>query len=365
MGWTNSHLYRFEIQGTEFGEPDPENEFYGLRMKNSHAARLSKVILHEKAKLLYDYDFGDNWQHEVLIEKILPVESGMQYPVCLGGKRACPPEDCGGISGYAHLLEVMQNPLDEEHEEVMEWLGGQFDPEEFDLSEVNRKLKSYSAHDTVKAKRKIGRNDPCPCRSGKKYKYCCGKQTGAASPSNHKLLPGDFRAMRRLMERDLRSLQKIVEKQGFETEEEANAFLQQVTGKGQIPEWIPETLLERAQELIYQAWETTDRKERIRLAKEALKVCQDCADAYVVLAEEAAGTPQEARNWYQRGVEAGEHALGPEVFANEAGSFWELMETRPYMRAREGLADCLFFFGEHNAAIQHYRVLYNPNSVKC
>jgi tetratricopeptide (TPR) repeat protein len=363
MGWTNSHLYRFEIQGTQFGEPDPENSFYGMKMKNSHTARLSKVISHEKVKFLYEYDFGDSWQHELLIEKILPVEPGTQYPVCFKGKRACPPEDCGGIWGYAHLLEVMRDPLDEEHEEIMEWLGGEFDPEEFDLSEINEELKGYSAPETAKAKRKTGRNDPCPCGSGKKYKYCCGREAGTKSSSNQKLSTGDFRAMRRLMERDLRSLQKMVEEQNFETEEEADAFLQQVTRKGQIPEWIPETPLEKAQELIYQAWETTDRKERIRLAKEALRVCQDCADAYIVLAEEAARTPEEARNWYQRGVEAGEHALGPEVFANEAGNFWGLVETRPYMRAREGLADCLSFLGEHNAAIQHYRDMLrlNPN----
>ena len=363
MGWTNSHLYCFEIQGIQFGEPDPENESYGLKMKNSHTTRLSKVVSNEKAEFVYEYDFGDSWQHKLLIEKILLAQPGKQYPTCLGGKRACPPEDCGGIWGYAHLLEVIQNPLHEEHEEMMEWLGGQFDPEEFDLQEVNWRLRGYSEDDTAKARRKIGRNDPCPCGSGKKYKYCCGKQNAPTLPSSQKPSMSDLRAMRRLMERDLRSLQKMVEKQGFETEEVADAFLQQVTARGETPGWIPETPLEKAQELIYQAWETTDKKERIRLAMEALKVCQDCADAYVVLAEEAAETPQEARNWYQRGVEAGENALASETFVKEAGNFWGLIETRPYMRAREGLADCLAFLGERNAAIQHYQDMLrlNPN----
>ena len=175
MGWTNSHLYQFEIQGTQFGEPVPENKFYGLKLKNSHTARLSKVISYEKAKFVYEYDFGDSWQHELLIEKILPAEPSMQYPICLGGKRACPTEDCGGIWGYAHLLEVIRDPLHKEYEETREWLGEQFDPEEFDLQEVNWWLKGHSEDDAAKARRKIGRNDPCPCGSGKKYKYCCGR----------------------------------------------------------------------------------------------------------------------------------------------------------------------------------------------
>lgn len=126
---------------------------------------------------------------------------------------------------------------------------------------------------------------------------------------------------------------------------------------------MPETPAEQAQELVYQALEAIEKKDHIRLAMEALELYQDCADAYVLLAEEAAETPEQARNWYQRGVEAGERALGPEVFTNEAGRFWGLIETRPYIRAREGLADCLFFLGEYDAAIEHYREMLrlNPN----
>ena len=158
--------------------------------------------------------------------------------------------------------------------------------------------------------------------------------------------------MRRLMERDLRALQKVVERQNFESPDEAETFLRQGTAKGDIPEWTPETPLEQAQELVYKALEATEKRERIRLAMDALRISQDCADAYVLLAEEAALMPEQARNWYQRGVEAGERALGPEIFAREAGNFWSLIETRPYMRAREGLADCLSFLGEGDAAVK-------------
>jgi tetratricopeptide (TPR) repeat protein len=350
MGWTNSHLYRFEIGGTEFGEP--ENESYGLEVKNSHRTKLIRVAPREKTKFTYEYDFGDSWEHEILVEKILQAEPGVRYPVCLAGKRACPPEDCGGIWGYAHLLEVIRDPAHEEHEEMMEWLGGQFDPEEFDLDRLNQRLKGHVEKGTARASPKIGGYDPCPGGSGKKYRECCGAGTQPAP------LPD-----RRLMERTLRSIEKLMTKQHFGSVDEMNAYLKQFNTKGHFPEWIPETPMEQAQELVYQALETTEKKERIRLAIESLKICDDCADAYVLLAEEAAEIPEQARNWYQRGMEAGERALGPEVFAKGVGHFWGLIETRPYMRAREGLADCLCCLGQRDVAIEHYRDMLrlNPN----
>jgi tetratricopeptide (TPR) repeat protein len=212
--------------------------------------------------------------------------------------------------------------------------------------------EDVTKREMARARPKVGRNDPCPCGSGKKYKKCCG---AASEPVP---LPD-----RRLMERNLRSIEKLMAKQDFGSVDEMNAYLKQFNTKGRFPEWIPETPMEQAQELIYQALETAGKKERIRLAIESLKICDDCADAYVLLAEEAAEIPEQARNWYQRGVEASERALGPEVFAKGVGHFWGLIETRPYMRAREGLADCLFSLGERDVAIEHYRDMLrlNPN----
>jgi hypothetical protein len=138
MGWEGYHLYRFGVGGVDFGEPDPE---FGDDMKSASAAKLNQLVRGEKTKFIYEYDFGDSWEHEILIEKILPPEEGVRYPVCLDGKRACPPEDCGGVWGYADLLETIQNPESEEYEEMMEWLGGEFDPEAFDLEAINQSLK--------------------------------------------------------------------------------------------------------------------------------------------------------------------------------------------------------------------------------
>jgi hypothetical protein len=137
MGWTNSHLYEFEIGEDRVGEPDPE---YGAEVRSARRVRLSQIG--PGAKFSYTYDFGDDWEHAILVEKVLPPEEGVSYPRCLTGRRRCPPEDCGGVWGYAHLLEALQNPEDPEHAELMEWAGGPFDPAEFDTTGINAELKS-------------------------------------------------------------------------------------------------------------------------------------------------------------------------------------------------------------------------------
>ncbi|MEZ4656900.1 MAG: hypothetical protein R2911_04960 [Caldilineaceae bacterium] len=115
--------------------------------------------------------------------------------------------------------------------------------------------------------------------------------------------------------------------------------------------------LDRAQELMYQAWEESNPARRVILAHEALEISPDCADAYVLLAEEEADTVERALHYYEQGVAAGERALGPQVFAEDTGHFWGLLETRPYMRARQGLAEVLWRLGRTKEAIHHYREL--------
>ncbi|MFC1971367.1 plasmid pRiA4b ORF-3 family protein [Chloroflexota bacterium] len=143
MGWTNSHLYRFEIGGAEYGEPDPEYADHGIDMRNARRIKLNQVVSSEKMRFTYEYDFGDGWGHQVLVEKILPADPHAQYPVCIAGKQACPPENCGGIWGYAELLKIIRDPLHEEHQSMMVWLGGSFDPKAFDIDQVNRSLRHF------------------------------------------------------------------------------------------------------------------------------------------------------------------------------------------------------------------------------
>ncbi|NBC15780.1 MAG: hypothetical protein GVY18_00515 [Bacteroidetes bacterium] len=166
---------------------------------------------------------------------------------------------------------------------------------------------------------------------------------------------------RRSMEKMMRDLTKLLEQQEFETIDEANAFLQQFTGQP-IPE-MPgsDDPLAQAQELIYDAYEAPSRKKAIALARQALEVSPDCADAYVLLAEAEAETLEAARDYFEQGVAAGERALDADLFDEAAGHFWGILETRPYMRARRGMAEVLWAMGEDDAAIAHYQELLRLN----
>lgn len=136
MGWMDCHLHEFEIGGRRYGAKDPD--FDGV---DERKVKLRDVLGVKGAKGKYTYDFGDGWEHSLLVEKVLPPEPGKAYPMCVAGKRACPPEDCGGPWGYEEFLEAMADPEHEQHEELSEWIGGEFDPEAFDVDEVNRMLK--------------------------------------------------------------------------------------------------------------------------------------------------------------------------------------------------------------------------------
>lgn len=137
MGWTNSHMHDFEVGGKRYTDVRAADE---LEMEDESQALLSTVIPKEKFKFGYTYDFGDDWRLEILVEKILPTAAGREVPVCVDGKRACPPEDVGGPWGYADYLLALADPKHTNHKDMLEW-GGVFDPEAFDLDEVNKELR--------------------------------------------------------------------------------------------------------------------------------------------------------------------------------------------------------------------------------
>ena len=143
MGWQNYHLYRFNFSGTYFGIPDPEVDAYNeIEIRDSRRTKLSRIVPMDETCFLYEYDFGDSWEHEVLVERIGVKEPKVLYPVCVSGARACPPEDCGSIPGYAELLKVLGDPNHEEYYHMKEWSGPRFDPEKFSTAKVNRLLKT-------------------------------------------------------------------------------------------------------------------------------------------------------------------------------------------------------------------------------
>ena len=141
MGWEGCHMHEFRIGQQRFGTPDPmEKAFGGSRTASERTARLSNVLGRAGIKAVYTYDFGDSWEHRIVLEKRLAPEPSRAYPACLAGERHAPPEDCGGIPGFYNLLEAIREPEHEEHEELLDWVGGGFDPDAFSVDEVNRRL---------------------------------------------------------------------------------------------------------------------------------------------------------------------------------------------------------------------------------
>jgi hypothetical protein len=142
MGWLDSHMHGFRIGQKSFMIPDPEEGLtLDLGVGDERKVRLFTVLGKVGSKAVYTYDYGDNWDHSISVEKILQPEEGRTYPVCVAGKRRCPPEDCGGISGYYNLLETISDPEHEDYEDMVEWIGGDFDPEDFSVNDVNEMLK--------------------------------------------------------------------------------------------------------------------------------------------------------------------------------------------------------------------------------
>ena len=135
MGWDDSHLHQFEVDGQR----------YGPRALVDDVAEESRLPLDNLVKsgvnrFSYTYDFGDDWEHLIVVEKRQPRLEDKPYPVCIAGKRNCPPDDCGGIPGYERLLEILADPGHPEYAESLEWLGEGFDPEEFDIHNANSAL---------------------------------------------------------------------------------------------------------------------------------------------------------------------------------------------------------------------------------
>jgi len=164
FGWEGYHLHMFEINGVSF--TDDRESRMELEMRDENRMRLDRLNLQEGMKFTYTYDFGDDWVHDIKVEKILPADPTGAYPVCLKGKRAGPPEDCGGVWGYAEIVEILamvargeiQAPGGDENEdeeepaqeggydqrlELLEWVGPEFDPEAFDLDAINAALKRF------------------------------------------------------------------------------------------------------------------------------------------------------------------------------------------------------------------------------
>jgi hypothetical protein len=140
MGWHNCHLHMFKIDNihlTDFFDDDQRlNEF------DDRDFTIEQVLGDKVKKFIYEYDFGDGWEHQIDVEKIIPPDFNIKYPICIAGRRACPPEDCGSYPGYYRCLEALKDPFNNENQELIEWMG-HYDPEHFDIKKTNERLQLW------------------------------------------------------------------------------------------------------------------------------------------------------------------------------------------------------------------------------
>ena len=145
MGWKGYHHHDFKIHDKSYGVPSPiYDDLEGFKMHNERRYKLCHLV--EVGDVFeWEYDFGDCWQHIIEVEKVFEREAGGEYPVCVEGERACPPEDVGGSMGYEEFLKVISDPSHEEYEHLVEWSGGDFDPEKCNLEFINLVLSSIKS----------------------------------------------------------------------------------------------------------------------------------------------------------------------------------------------------------------------------
>jgi hypothetical protein len=135
MGWIGGHLHAFDVRGRQYGDPTMTDD-----VADESRATLKALVESGVKRFRYTYDFGDGWEHMIAVEKTKGRVPGQVYPACVAGARKCPPEDCGGVWGYGELLEILADPNHPEREERLEWIGGDFDPEEFDVAKADKRL---------------------------------------------------------------------------------------------------------------------------------------------------------------------------------------------------------------------------------
>jgi hypothetical protein len=143
MGWTNAHLHQFTVGRRRIAKRYPDDDLFDPPPEDSRHILLQDLRLGKGARFTYLYDFGDHWEHQILVEDVLSPVAGEAYPSCTAGARACPPEDSGGVHGYVELVAALRDPGHPEHADYLEWAPDGFDPEAFDAAAVSRLLQRF------------------------------------------------------------------------------------------------------------------------------------------------------------------------------------------------------------------------------
>ncbi len=141
MGWQSIHLYRFQIRRREYAIPEPDDAGYDSNFLSAKSAKLGRLLPNKGETFVYEYHFGNRWNHQMIVEDIFQADPQQQYPICLTGSRACPPEECGSTRGYDEFIEALKSPRTKRQKDMLKRIGRGFDPEFFDLELVNDFLR--------------------------------------------------------------------------------------------------------------------------------------------------------------------------------------------------------------------------------
>lgn len=157
MDWLGYHLHQFEIGEKLYGQPEiAGDDHFGPKLYSDRNTRLAQLIERGVERFTYTYDFGDDWQHDIEFERTLEAEAGIEYPILVAGERQCPPEDCGGPPGFLNIVDALSDPEHPDHEEILDWYGERFDPEDMNLVAVEAMLSR------IRGRRRMGRKKDKP-----------------------------------------------------------------------------------------------------------------------------------------------------------------------------------------------------------
>jgi hypothetical protein len=145
MGWTDSHLFAFHVGDRQYGVPHPEYDMGGPRVFHAKSMHLKTLVGRGIDRFVYEYDFGDSWRHDILIEECMDGLPDRDYPFFIGGEGRCPPEDVGGISGFEEFLEAVRKPRHPEHRRMLAWYGRPYDPADIDERRIRRLIEDMAA----------------------------------------------------------------------------------------------------------------------------------------------------------------------------------------------------------------------------
>lgn len=329
FGWEDCHLHEFTIGKKQYGTQD---EDYPPEVLDDEAYTLDQILKSKKTKFEYVYDFGDNWRVDVAVEDVQPLEPEQVYPLCVDGSRRGPAEDSGGPWGYVSKLETLGNPDDPDYADIVEWMGEDWDPEHFDLQEINAALQAEPQDDEIDFE-------------------------NLSEEERDEMLESMLDQDPFLEERVARMHDRIATVHGLKTPDAVHDFIEAMEPE-ELRDFAMKHMANNPKDAAFEygllALEADDPAEALQLATSALELDPENVDARLALSNVALSEGDEGRAiaHVREGLAVAMAALDDKL-SDYTLDFGDFVETRPYMRARYTLANLLLATDESEEAIEH------------